>query len=163
MLEKEFNSKEDDDDDFDGDLEAGLNEDEAGSSSSWLALFNYTSRQHTLSLTIALIFSIASGVIAPALTLFLGKVFDQFSDYGSGKIQSSTIVHNVGKYSVYLCGLGIASGVFNGAFYAGWLAFGELQAKAAREELFKSLLAKEMEWFDMREMGVETLVSRLQR
>ena len=163
MLEKGTNSLDGDDNDLSGYLKIGLDKAEAGSSGPWRSLFHFTSRRHVCSLTLALFFSIASGIVAPALALFLGKVFDQFSEYGSGKVESKVFIDKVTLYAISLCGLGAASGILNGAFYGFWLAFGELQASSAREQLFTNLLDKEVEWFDMRATGIETVVSRLQR
>jgi ATP-binding cassette subfamily B (MDR/TAP) protein 1 len=42
------------------------------------------------------------------------------------------------------------------------MAFGELQARTARREIFDSMLEKEMEWYDSREDGIGSLLIRLQ-
>ena len=43
-----------------------------------------------------------------------------------------------------------------------WLAYGELQAKSARDRLFHGLLEKEIEWYDLRMNGIGALLPRLQ-
>ena len=154
-----------DDDDVDSveDLEVGLGECEHGATAPWKALFHFTCTSHFVVLTLALIFSIASGIVVPALAIFLGKIFDQFSFYGAGSLAGSGFAERVAKHSTELCVLGGVSGILNGAFYGFWLAFGEAQARSAREQLFNDIQDKEMVWFDMRRSGIETLVSRLQR
>jgi len=129
---------------------------------SWRALFNFTSKAHVLSLILALIFSVASGIIIPALAVFLGKLFDVFTQYGADEISGPDLVHKVSRFGIYLVGLGCASGVLNAFYFMLWLVFGELQAKAVREKLFDGMLEKEMEWYDMRKAGIDTLISRLQ-
>jgi len=129
---------------------------------SWRALFNFTSKAHTFPLSLALVLSVVSGIVIPALAVFLGKVFDLFTQYGAGELSGPDLVHRVSRYGLYLVGLGCASGVLNAFYFMLWLVFGELQAKAVREKLFDGMLEKEMEWYDMRKAGIDTLISRLQ-
>ena len=145
------------------DLETGRNEDDSARRPTWGSLFSFTSRTHALPLLIALILSVASGVIIPALAVFLGKIFDLFTNFGAGKIGGSNLVGRVSTYGIALSGLGCASGFLNATYYGFWLTFGELQAKSAREKLFDAMLEKDMEWYDMRKSGIDTLISRLQR
>ncbi|KAG8533193.1 uncharacterized protein KY384_001976 [Bacidia gigantensis] len=151
-----------DDADGDVDVQADPDEDErAGRATLW-DLFNFSSKEHALPLSLALILSIASGFVIPILAIYLGKLFDQFTSFGAGQVSADSLKHKVLKYSITLCSLGGVSGVLNGAFYALWLMVGELQAKTARETLFAGMLSREMEWYDKRTSGVEALVSRLQ-
>jgi len=129
---------------------------------TWRSLFCFTSRFHILPLALALLLSVASGIIIPALAIFLGKIFDSFTEFGAGSISGSDLVSRVSTYGIRLVGLGSASGVLNAGFFALWLFFGELQACSAREELFDSMLGKDMAWYDTRKSGIETLTSRLQ-
>ena len=128
----------------------------------WLSLFNFTTKAHILPLLIAILLSIASGIVIPALAIFLGKLFNLFTEYGAGKISGTVLVHKISTYDIYMLGLGGASMLFNAGYFGFWLYFGELQAKSARDRLFDGLLEKDMEWFDMRTAGVNTLFSRLQ-
>lgn len=127
-----------------------------------LALFNFTSRSHLLTLSIALVLSIASGIVIPAFAVLLGKIFDIFTTFGAGQISGPDLVKKISVYGIALAGLGSGSGLLN-AFYLGfWLVFGELQARSVREKLFDSMLEEEMGWYDMHKIGIETLISRQQ-
>ncbi|MCJ1471901.1 hypothetical protein MMC13_000542 [Lambiella insularis] len=128
----------------------------------WKALFNFTSRAHVLPLTIAICLSVASGIVIPALAIFLGKIFDKFAAYGAGTISGSDLTHQVSMNGLYLLGLGSASWLLNGSYFMFWLFFGELQAKSVREKLFGGMLQKDMEWYDMRKSGVNAMIPRLQ-
>ena len=143
------------------DLEAGLNEAERAGSATLLDLFNFTTRQHIWCLSLALILSTASGIIIPAFAIFLGKVFNEFTLFGAAQITGGTLVDQVSTYSIALCVLGGANGILNSIFYCLWLMFGEYQARSAREKLFTGMLGREMEWYDLRDIGIEALVSRL--
>lgn len=128
----------------------------------WRSLFNFTSRAHVLSLIIAICLSVASGIVIPALAIFLGKIFDKFAAYGAGTISGSDLTSEVSKNGLYLLGLGSASWLLNGSYFMFWLLFGELQAKSVREKLFDGMLQKDMEWYDMRKSGVNAMIPRLQ-
>lgn len=128
----------------------------------WRSLFNFTARIHLFPLFLALVLSIASGIVIPVLAVLLGKIFGLFTDFGEDKISGSGLVKKVSVYGIALVGLGSASGLLNAGYFIIWLIFGELQAKSVRDRLFDSMLEKDMEWYDMRQSGVEALISRLQ-
>lgn len=128
----------------------------------WRSLFNFTTRAHILPLVIAILLSIASGIIIPALAIFIGKLFNLFTEYGAGKLSGPDLIHKISRYDLYMLILGATSMLFNAGYFGFWIYFGELQAKSVRDRLFDGLLLKDMEWFDMRTAGVNTLLSRLQ-
>ena len=128
----------------------------------WRSLFAFTTRTHILPLTVALLLSVGSGIVIPALALFLGRIFGFFSDFGAGKIGGSDLTQKVASNALILVGLGAASWFLNGTFFMFWLAFGELQAGSVRDKLFDGMLKKDMEWYDMRKAGVSALIPRLQ-
>ena len=128
----------------------------------WRSLFNFTARPHIVPLLLALTLSVASGIITPALSIFFGKVFDCFTAFGAGNISGADLLKKISTYGLALLGLGSASGLLNAGYFMFWLLFGELQAKGARDKLFTGMLEKEMEWYDMRKSGINTLISRLQ-
>ena len=131
-------------------------------SPGWRALFNFTTKPHLFPLLAAIVLSVASGVVIPALAILLGKLFDQFTNYGGGTIDGHGLVHKISGYGLYLVGLGSGAIFLNAGYFGFWLVYGELQAKSVRDKLFDGLLEKDMEWFDMRKAGVNTLLSRLQ-
>lgn len=128
----------------------------------WMALFHFTEKRHTLALTAAISFAILSGLVVPLMAVIMGKIFGSFASFGAEKITPEGLVEQVTLQIVLLAALGAGSWVVSGAFFAGWLVFGELQAKVAREKLFEGLIDKDMEWFDMRKSGVAGLMSRVQ-
>ena len=148
--------------DHPGDLEASDEKNNLPRHASWRSLFNFTSTRDALPLLSAIIFSIAAGIITPALAIFLGKIFDLFTNFGAGEISGSDLVKEVSTYAIILAGLGTASGLLHAGFFMLWLVFGELQAKHVKERLFEGMLEKEMGWYDMCTDGVDTLVSRFQ-
>lgn len=129
---------------------------------SWRCLFNFASKRDTIPILLALIFSVAAGIVAPALAIFLGKIFNLFTSFGAGEISGSNLLKKVSAYAIILAGLGTASGLLHASYFMLWLVFGELQAKHVRERLFDGMLEKDMGWYDMRTDGIDTLVSRLQ-
>ena len=150
------------DDDRMDDLEVCEEDSNQLKHASWLALFSFTSVSHTIVFMLAIVLSIASGIVIPALAIFLGKIFDLFTSFGAGEIGGPELIKEVSEYGIALVGLGSASGILNSIFFALWLLFGELQAKSAREKLFYAMLEKDLEWYDMRKAGIEALISRQQ-
>ncbi|KAL8977263.1 MAG: hypothetical protein Q9205_006896, partial [Flavoplaca limonia] len=128
----------------------------------WRSLFAFTTRPHLLPLFLAIILSMSSGVVSPVQSYLLGKVFDCFTSFGAGKYGGPELVKNVSKFALGVTILGVASGILHAGYFGFWLVFGELQARAARDSLFGSMLEKDMEWYDMRKDGVEALIQRLQ-
>ena len=145
-----------------GDLEASEEESNLAKHASWRSLFNFTSKIDILPLILALNLSIAAGIVTPVLAIFLGKIFDLFTNFGAGEISGPDLVKKVSRNAIVLAGLGTASGLLHASYFMLWLVFGELQAKHVRERLFDGMLEKDMGWYDMRIDGIDTLVSRLQ-
>ena len=129
---------------------------------SWRSLFNIASNLHAICLTLAILLSVASGVIIPTLAVLLGKVFDVFTNYGEKHISGPDLLAEVSKYGVALIALGCASGILNATYFMSWVVFGELQAKSVNEKLFDGMVDKDMAWYDTCTTGIETLISRLQ-
>ena len=144
------------------DLEADEEANNLAGYASWRSLFNFTSKIDILLLLSAFILSIAAGIVTPALAIFLGKIFDLFTNFGAGEISGSDLMNEVSANALTLAALGAASGLLHAGYFVLWLVFGELQAKNIRERLFNGMLEKDMSWYDMRTDGIETLISRLQ-
>lgn len=132
------------------------------SSANWRSLFNFTSKAHKVHFAVAIISSVASGIIIPALAVFLGKLFGAFTSYGGNHTSGAHLLQKMLTYDTGLMALGCTAGVLNAVYLSSWIIFGELQAKSAREKIFGGVLDKKMEWFDTRMPGIETLTSRLQ-
>lgn len=130
--------------------------------STWRALFGFTQRDHGFILVMALVLSLASGIAIPALAIFLGKLFNLITDFGAGRLNAHDLVTKTSTYGLYLVALGCTSAILNAGYFGVWIFFGELQAKAARDQLFDGLLEKDMEWFDMQSTGANATVQRLQ-
>lgn len=130
--------------------------------SRWKTLFNFSSRQHASILIIALFLSTAAGITGPALAIFFGKIFNSFSAYGAGVADGQMLMHKVSFDAIALCILGGTVWVLKGGYFALWMVFGELQAKNARDQLFRNLLEKDFEWYEMRTSGIGALLPRLQ-
>jgi ATP-binding cassette subfamily B (MDR/TAP) protein 1 len=128
---------------------------------SWKSLFYFTTQKHLAFLLPAICSAVLAGLAIPANAYVLGKVFGQFTKYGTGTIDAAEFKHSVNKYNLYL--LAIASGCwfFNSGAFCLWHTFGDLQARSARERLFNALLKHQIGWFDLRKDGIGALSSRL--
>ena len=151
------------DDDCTGDLEAEDEENKLAKRANWHSLFEFTSKKDLKLSFVAVTFSVAAGIVAPALAVFLGKIFNLFTSFGADQISGADLLEQVSTYSIILTGLGSASGLLHASYFSLWLVFGEVQAKNVRRRLFDGMLEKDVSWYDMRMDGIDTLVSRLQK
>jgi ATP-binding cassette subfamily B (MDR/TAP) protein 1 len=144
------------------DLVSTERKDVSKGSKSWKALFTFTSRLHLLILVPSLFLSTVAGILQPAMAIFFGRFFDNFSDFGAGKINGQELMSK-GLPDIHgLIAIGGATWLLKGGYFTTWLVFGELQAKGVRDELFQNLLQQDLGWFEARSSGVASLLSRLQ-
>ena len=142
--------------------QTNIGEREGEITTTWRSLFSFTTRQHAPAIVFIVLSTIASGALKPVAAIFFGYSFTSLSKYGSGIITAPEVVHEVSIWSIALCVLGVASWFFEGLFLLSWMLFGELQAKSVREKLFVGMLEKDMEWYDLREDGIGSLLIRIQ-
>ncbi|KAF8541001.1 P-loop containing nucleoside triphosphate hydrolase protein [Trichophaea hybrida] len=114
-----------------------LSEGEDAPKVSWLSLLTFTNKQHLMAVS---------------------SVPSQDSGVAHWSLENSWPRLQI--ILPYLTVLGCASWLLSGAFFATWLWFGELQAKAAREKLFDILIDKDIEWFEERKDGVSAMLSK---
>jgi ATP-binding cassette, subfamily B (MDR/TAP), member 1 len=129
---------------------------------SFSSIFAFTHKKHLAVLIPALLLTTVAGAIKPAITIFLGRIFDELASFGSGSTTEDEFLKNVSIWCISLTGLGIATMVVNGGFFSLWLVFGEMQARSLRDKAFRSMLEKEMEWYDLRKDGIGSLLVRIQ-
>lgn len=136
--------------------------DELSAKQKWRVLFYFTTRRHAIALALALVFTVAAGVMLPMIAILLGRIFDAFSNFGAGAVTTEQLMHTVSRYCLFLFGLGLVIWVLQSGYFALWLVFGELQAKVARQRLFSELLKRDLGWFETRNDGIPALLPRLQ-
>lgn len=164
---EERKSKEDEEDDsLDDEAEKGKQPidttDEDIQRAPWKALFYFTTKPHLVPLSLGILASIVSGLASPAQAILIGRAFQQFSSYATGALTGTELLTKETEYVFYLLGLGCVGWIVEFFFFGFWLAFGELQAKSARDRLFTGLLERDIEWYDMRKNGIGALIPRLQ-
>lgn len=129
---------------------------------SWRSLFAFITREHTRSIVCAILITVIAGILKPAAAIFYGKIFTSLANFGSGLIGGKETLHEVSIWCIALTSLGIAAWIVEGALLSSWIIFGELQAKTVRQQMFAGMLDREMEWYDLREDGVGSLLIRIQ-
>jgi ATP-binding cassette subfamily B (MDR/TAP) protein 1 len=115
---------------------------------SYRGLFRFYEHSDLVVLVPALIASIVSGILVPAFTILLGKMFSAFGDFSSGKLDGEGLRSQIASYVVGVCIVGLAAWVLGWLNMSLWLTFGENTAKKARQEVLKGLMLKNMAWFD---------------
>lgn len=129
---------------------------------SWRSLFLFTTRQHVPPIIWAIITTIMAGVLKPAAAIFYGRIFAELAGYGGGTLGGKDALHNISIWCIALAALGVAAWIFEGLLLSSWIVFGELQAKAVRQQMFVGMLDKEMGWYDLREDGISSFLIRIQ-
>lgn len=125
------------------------------------SVFSFTTREHSLTLTLSFVVACISGIIKPAIAIFVGKLFNDLTDFAAGTTSAAHLLSNVSKWCLFITAFGGITWIINGTYFAMWLGFGELQAKSAREKLFGGMLKKEMSWYDLQHEGIGALLSRI--
>jgi len=129
---------------------------------SFSSIFAFTHKKHLAVLIPALLLTTLAGTMKPAIAIFLGHIFDELASFGCGSTTGDELLKNVSIWCIALTGLGIATMIVNGGFFSLWLVFGEMQARSLRDKAFRSMLEKEMEWYDLRADGIGSLITRIQ-
>lgn len=96
------------------------------------------------------------------MAIFFGKIFSIFTKVGLGNSSGHEALVAISKWCIALASLGGAAWLIEGTFLSSWMVFGELQAKSVREQMFVGMLDKEMEWYDLRQDGIGSLLIRIQ-
>ena len=135
---------------------------EQDTKSSWKQLFAFTKRSHTGALIAALIAAAFSAGFKTVLAVILGKIFDIIAGLGNRTFTGDEALSRVSDWALVLLGMGIGNWIASTAFLALWVIFGELQACSVRENIFASLLSKDMAWFDSQPEGISSLLIRIQ-
>ncbi|KAK7547692.1 P-loop containing nucleoside triphosphate hydrolase protein [Phyllosticta citricarpa] len=143
------------------DAESGENE-EVLRKTQWKDLFNFTTKKHLPFLFAAISFAIICGLVAPFNAWLLGKIFDAFSRYAARSIDADKLRSEISKYTIYMVALAAGNWLMQSLYFASWILFGELQARSARERIFRALLKRNIEWFDRRKNGIGAMIPRLQ-
>ncbi|KAK4545551.1 hypothetical protein LTR36_002901 [Oleoguttula mirabilis] len=128
----------------------------------WKSLFFFTTKGNLPVLIFGIVWSVIAGAVSPAQSYVTGKIFNGFTSYATGAVDAEKLMQEQKKYILYLVAVAGASWLFHSLQFMFWLAFGELQAKSARDRLFHGLLEKDIEWYDMRKNGIGALLPRLQ-
>lgn len=129
----------------------------------WKHLFAFTTRRHLPYLVGGGLSSAGAAALRTVLAIILGRVFDVVAAFGNGQKSGVEALSDVSRYCVILAALGVAQWVVNSLFLAIWIVFGEAQASAVRDIIFKGLLTMGKAWFDSLPDGTTGLVASIQR
>lgn len=129
---------------------------------SWRSLFAFTTRQHSAIIASALVATILAGLIRPTAAILFGKLWNALTVYGAGDVDAKEMLHQVSIWCIALTVLGAGTWIVEGIFFTLWLLFGELQVKSVRQIMFSGMRDKSMEWYDLREDGIASLLNRIE-
>lgn len=130
---------------------------------SWKSLFHFTRVYHIPLLLAALLITVAAAVTRVIFALYLGKLFQILSRFGTGAITGPQLMDQARDNTFILLIIGGATWLLGSLFFLVWIVFAELQARGAGRILFGKLLTRDLMWFDMRKDGVGSFLSHSQK
>lgn len=121
----------------------------AGQNVPLRSLFRFASKLDWVFMSGAAICSIAFGCSIPVLTFLFGNVTDIFSAKELGIISDQVFTQAVNEQVYYL--LALAGGTFCLMLVGSclWTIAGERQTQRFRQEYLKSIIYKDVGWFDV--------------
>ncbi|KAL6712575.1 ATP-dependent permease [Coniothyrium glycines] len=128
----------------------------------WKALFSFTTKKHVPVICGAVLAATIAALTMPVFAVLYGLIFREYTSYGAGLISSEELIDNVSRCCVMLTGVAALNWISNSIYFSLFLAFGELQARSARDKVFDSLMKKDMAWYDTHETGVLALLPAVQ-
>jgi ATP-binding cassette, subfamily B (MDR/TAP), member 1 len=125
-------------------------------------LFAFTTWKHSPHLACGLLAALLAGALKTSLAVLLGQIFGVISGYGEGLFSASDTMSQVSFWCGILVVVGCVAWLVNFGYMFAWVSFSEAQAKSVRQQMFRGLLSKEMEWYDHQADGIATLLVRIQ-
>ncbi|KAL1844000.1 hypothetical protein VTJ49DRAFT_6404 [Mycothermus thermophilus] len=121
-------------------------------------LFAFTPPAHIPLLVVSFTTAAVLAAARTAYAVLLGRLFECAANFGSGVLAPAPFLAEVSKWAVWLCVLGVGIWAFATVDVAAWIVGGELRAKTVREQVFATLLKRNMGWFEKKGEGVGGLV-----
>jgi ATP-binding cassette subfamily B (MDR/TAP) protein 1 len=115
---------------------------------SYKGLYRFYTHKDLPLLVPAIATSVASGVLVPAFSVLLGKIFTSLGAFGNGQISATEMERQVTLFVIGICIVGAAAWALGWAHMSLWLAFGENTARRARVQILEGLMEKSMAWYD---------------
>jgi ATP-binding cassette, subfamily B (MDR/TAP), member 1 len=115
-------------------------------------LFSFLTRHDLLFLVLpAVAASMASGAVAPFMTLVIGKVFDAFANFplsNASENDRHELLHAVGLTAIELVGLAVGALGLGSVTSSLWIWTGERNLLAVRKRVYAAVTRKDLVWFD---------------
>jgi ATP-binding cassette subfamily B (MDR/TAP) protein 1 len=109
-----------------------------------------------------LLAALASGAIVPVQAYILGQLTQLLGSFVPGSEAAANFEKDVTAWILLLVGVGGVACAVYGIFFASWQTFGDIQVKRVYTSLFNRMIQHDIEWFDKRQDGVASLVTRTQ-
>ncbi|TLD31149.1 hypothetical protein PspLS_02454 [Pyricularia sp. CBS 133598] len=130
---------------------------------TWRDLFNFFSPRHSVVLVTALFASaVAVGADIAGVIIF-GNVFQELTSYAARQQGPEETRKNVNFWVSIIAVLAVTHLIAAATQMRSWIKFGDMQARSARLELFRSMLSKQMGWFDSNQDGMPAMLTAFQR
>ncbi|KAG7712153.1 hypothetical protein KL932_000742 [Ogataea haglerorum] len=112
-------------------------------------LFTFVEAKDYWLLLPALVFTILSAMVPATVAVLLARIFNKLESFGRNEYSSGyDFVADVQWLCFAIAFVGLGATFFNWLGLSCFLLAGERQQKRCRQEVYRSLLRKEVEWFD---------------
>lgn len=108
----------------------------------------------------AIMFTVLAGLCHPVVSFLVSHIFKILMEYANGSDKPEDMLQQVAATCICLSVVGVLVWVFRAISIFSFLLLGELQATALRCNLFRSLLRKELAWFDLQPDGTAAVLPR---
>jgi ABC-type multidrug transport system fused ATPase/permease subunit len=126
----------------------------------WLdrGIFVFGFPEDSVALSVALVASIANGVIEPVLTLLISRMFQEVSNVAMASTESNDAMSRVSACAAGIFAVGVLCVATNWISAMSWGYLGAKQSARARRLVFRALIYKDMTWFNTT-ISVTSLIS----
>lgn len=125
-------------------------------------LLHFSRGWHLLWLLPLLLAALATAAVVPTQAFILGQLTQLLGSFVPGSQTATNFENDVSKWIHILVEFGAAACFLFCTSFAGWQTFGDFQVHRVYTSLFDRMLQHEIEWFDKRQDGVASLVTRTQ-
>jgi ATP-binding cassette subfamily B (MDR/TAP) protein 1 len=126
----------------------------------WLdrGIFVFGSSEDAVALSVALVASIANGVMEPVLSLLISRMFQEVSNVAMAPTESNDALSRVSACAAGVFSVGVLCIATNWVSAMSWGYLGAKQSARARRLVFRALIYKDMTWFNTT-ISVTSLIS----
>ena len=121
-------------------------------------LLQYCDQLALVTGALALVASIANGLLTPGFTILIGRLYAGFAEYSSGALPASDLSALINRYCVVIVAIGVGAFAFGWLSMSLWLIFASRVAFHVRRRAYTFFIAQNASWYDALEENATSQV-----